>query len=74
MELKYHKNTEVKNKIGIFIEYVWLTAAALSLIGGVHKTYYHGFEQSWLFFVITPIALLMFYLRRHLRKQNLKEE
>ena len=64
----------MKNKIGIFIEYVWLTLAALSIIGGIHKTYYHGFEQSWLFFVITPIALLMFYLRRHLRKQNNKEE
>ena len=63
----------MKKRIGAFIEYVWLTVAVLSLIGGIHKTYYHGFEQSWMFFVITPIALLMFYIRRRLRKQINKE-
>ncbi len=64
----------MKNKISIFIEYVWLTLAGLALIAGIHKTYYHGFEHSWLFFIIIPIALLMYYLRKQLRKQNTNEE
>jgi len=75
LELKYHKTQKVKEKVSLFIEYIWLVAAIISLIAGIHKTYYHGFEQSWLFFILVPVALIMYSLRRHLRKQqnNTKE-
>ena len=60
----------MKEKISIIIEYIWLGAFVLAIIAGSHKTYYHGFKQSWLFFAIAVVAILMFFLRRHFRKQQ----
>ena len=70
MELKYHKTKKVKEKVSLFIEYTWLAAAIVSLIAGAHKTYHHGFNQSWLFYILVAVALLMYSLRRHIRKQQ----
>ena len=60
----------MKEKISIIIEYIWLGAFVLSIIAGIHKTYNHGFKQSWLFFAIAVVSVLMFFIRRHLRKQQ----
>jgi predicted RND superfamily exporter protein len=60
----------MKKKINIIIEYVWLVTSILAIIGGIHKTYNKGLNQSWLFFAIAVIALLMFFFRRYLRKKE----
>ena len=59
------------NKKFVFaIEIVWLICAFLGLLAGIHKTYYHGFNQSYLFFIITLICILMYLIRRGMRKIN----
>ncbi len=61
------------NKINIILEYTWLGVAVFSVIAGVHQTYYEGTNKSWLFFVITFIAILMYWIRRTMRK-NMKKK
>ncbi|HBX49862.1 MAG: hypothetical protein A2275_03035 [Bacteroidetes bacterium RIFOXYA12_FULL_35_11] len=52
------------------LEYTWLVIAVLSVIAAVHKTYRQGFSESYPFYIITFIAVLMFFFRRYTRKNN----
>ena len=63
------QNHEKLNKINTILLYVWLGVAIMSLIAGIHQTYYQGIGKSWLFFVITFIATLMFSFRRAMHKK-----
>jgi hypothetical protein len=53
------------------LEIIWLIVAMLSIVAGIHKTYVDsGFRESYLFFIITFIAVLMYLFRRKLRKKE----
>jgi hypothetical protein len=57
-----------RNKI---LETVWFIVALLSVVAGIHKTYTDGgFRESYLFFIISLIAFLMFFFRRSMRKSE----
>ncbi len=58
----------MNKKFIIALEIIWLIIAILSLIAGLHKTYYQSFSESYLFFIITFIAILMYSFRRYKRK------
>jgi len=51
------------------LEIFWLIIAILSLGAGIHQTITEGLGESWLFFLITVVGFLMFFLRRNLRKK-----
>ncbi len=52
------------------MEYLWLAITAISLIAGIHKTYLLGLQESYVFFLFSIIAFLMYKLRLHLKKQQ----
>jgi hypothetical protein len=52
------------------LEIVWGIAALLSLLAGLHKTWYHGFAVSYQFFIIFSLSLLMYLNRRNTRKSK----
>ena len=52
------------------LEYAWLAVAIFSVIAAVHKTYRQGFAESYPFYIITFISILMFFFRRYTRKNN----
>ncbi len=52
------------------LEIIWLTAAILAALAGLHKTYFHGFASSYQFFIIFLLSLLMYLNRRNLRKSK----
>lgn len=49
------------------LEYTWLLIAILSLGAGIHKTYKLGFGASFVFFIMTFIAVFMYMFRRNSR-------
>jgi len=60
----------MSKKAAHILEIFWLIIAILSLGAGIHQTYYEGISRSWLFLIITLLALGMYYLRRNLRKKT----
>ncbi|MCB8995001.1 MAG: hypothetical protein H6538_05295 [Bacteroidales bacterium] len=57
----------MKKIAGKILEITWLIVAALALFAGLHKTYFHGFNHSYQFFIIFLLSLLMYYNRRNHR-------
>lgn len=64
----------MNNKLTYILEIVWLVAAILSLIAGVHKTIYLGINGSYFLFIITFISVIMYLGRRNLRKNKLSKD
>lgn len=52
------------------LETAWLIAAILALLAGFHKTWYQGLTNSYGFFLIFLLSLLMFLNRRNNRKSK----
>ncbi len=52
------------------LEIIWLMVAILALLAGMHKTYYQGIANSYQFFIIFILALLMYLNRRNTRKSK----
>lgn len=57
----------MKSKAGIFVEYLWLAIAFISLIAGLQQWYTSSLENAALFFVMLVVSILMYYFRRKLR-------
>ncbi len=55
-----------KNKTNIF-EVLWLITAILCFIAAIHQTYREGFSESYILFIFTVLAVIMYLLRRYLR-------
>jgi len=55
-----------KNKLNTF-EILWFATAILCLIAAIHQTYKEGFSESYILFIFTVMAILMYVLRRYLR-------
>jgi hypothetical protein len=51
-------------------ELLWLAVAFMSLFAAVHKTIYVSFYESWYFYIFTLISLLLYIIRRNLRKKE----
>ncbi len=51
-------------------ELLWLAVAAMTLSAGIHKTIYFSFKESWYFYVFTAVSLILYKVRRDLRKKE----
>jgi len=51
-------------------EILWLAVAAMSLSTGIHKTVFFSFKESWYFYLFTIISLILYKIRRDLRKKE----
>jgi len=60
----------MKNKLARSVELLWIITSILCLISGIHQTIYQGFSKSYLFFIFSLLAFLMFRIKRHFRKTN----
>lgn len=49
------------------LEIIWLVLAAVCLGFAIYATVTVGFSQSYMFFILALVALLMFFIRRHRR-------
>ncbi|RLD64086.1 MAG: hypothetical protein DRJ01_01900 [Bacteroidetes bacterium] len=58
----------MKKHFAYILQILWLVVSILSLFAGIHKTIQLSFKESYLFFIFTLIALLMYFYRRNLRK------
>ena len=55
-----------KNKINS-LEILWLATAILCFIAAIHQTFREGFSESYILFIFTILAIIMYLLRRYLR-------
>jgi hypothetical protein len=60
----------MNKKVTFILEIFWLIAAILGFVTGIYETTRHGLKESWMFFLITAIGLIMYYMRRNLRKKT----
>lgn len=51
------------------MEGIWLGLSLACIVLGVYATINQGFAKSYMFFVLSLAAVLMFLLRRYKRKQ-----
>lgn len=56
----------------IFIEIIWAIFFLVSLILGIYNYFYLGITKSYMLFVVSAVSLLMFFLRRYMRKKAAK--
>jgi uncharacterized membrane protein len=61
----------MKNKIR---ETVWLLTAIMCLITGIYQTYNEGITQSWVFFLFTIFAFVLFIIRRNMGKKTTTQQ
>ncbi len=55
-------------------EYVWLSVAILCVIAGIHQTIKQGISKSYLFFVFAIFAILFYWVRKNLRRNDETQE
>ncbi len=60
----------MRNKLARALEILWIVISALCLIAGVHQTYMEGFSKSYLFFIFSFVAFIMYLLRKEIRKSK----
>lgn len=60
----------MKNKLSRSLEVIWVITSILCLFAAIHQTYYEGFSKSYIFFIFSFVAFIMYLLRRQIRKSN----
>jgi len=59
----------MKEKLKLFVEYLWLFIAGFSLFGAIREWYFSHWKQSLLFLIMIVVSVLMYFFRRNLRKK-----
>ena len=52
------------------MKHIWIIIAIMSLLIGIHKTWYHGLSNSYLMFIYAVVASLMYRVRKNISQQN----
>jgi hypothetical protein len=60
----------MSNKTARILEYVWLGTSILALFTSVYSTFKLGVKSSLVMYGLTVVAFAMYFMRRHLRKQE----
>lgn len=60
----------MKDKFARVLEILWIIISVLCLFAGIHQTYFEGFSKSYLFFIFSFIAFIMYLLRKEIRKSK----
>jgi len=58
------------NNLNNILEIFWLIITILTLVTGIHSSFKHGFKNSYIFFIMTILAFLLYLARRTLRIKN----
>ena len=60
----------MRTKLSRIVEIIWIITAILCLFAAVHQTYYEGFTKSYILFIFSVVAFIMYLLRKQMRKSN----
>jgi len=60
----------MNNRISYILEVFWLLIAVTCLIIAFHRTFKESLGRSYMIFIISGIAFLMYSLRRYIRKSQ----
>jgi 4-hydroxybenzoate polyprenyltransferase len=58
--------------LAFIVELIWLALSIFSFVSGVYTTIKLGISESYLFFIISVISILMYFYRKMLRKKREK--
>jgi len=64
----------MNKKFSFILEIVWLCIAMFSFIAGTKEAYFNGLSKSYPLYIIGFIALIVFFLRRYHRMNNIKNK
>jgi len=64
----------MNKKLHFILETTWLIITILALGAAIHQTYKTGFQNSYMFYIIAFISLMMFSFRRYTRKTIEKKD
>ncbi len=62
------------SKLFYGIEFLWFFLAIVAIAIAVYETIKNGFQHSYMFFIIAGIAIVMFFIRRTIRKIREQQE
>lgn len=69
-----NQKVPVKKKYGRFMEGIWLGIAAVSFITWIIALLKKTGENDLMLLIITGISILMYFLRRYLRKHPMQQK
>jgi len=58
----------MKNKFSKILEVLWLIVSIMCLSAGIHQTINEGISKSYVFFIFSFIAFIMYSIRKQVRK------
>jgi len=59
--------SQFSKNASLFLEYLWLVIAIVSLFASIYHMYFNGLKDTWALIAMTIIAGIMYAFRRHLR-------
>lgn len=59
---------KMKTKLAQTLEIIWLITSLICLLSGIHQTYYEGFSKSYMFFIFSLVAFIIYQMRKQIRK------
>ena len=62
----------MNKKFAFILEIVWLVLAIAGAGAAIHKTINTSFKESYVMYIIAIICILMYFVRRGVRKINEK--
>jgi membrane protein implicated in regulation of membrane protease activity len=60
------------NKLAYILELIWLGLAVFCIGVGIYATINTGFQTSYMFFVLSALAIIMYFIRRR-RRLNMEK-
>lgn len=60
----------MRTKLSRIVEVIWIITAILCLLAATHQTYNEGFSKSYILFIFSFVAFIMYLLRKQMRKSD----
>ena len=60
----------MKNKLSKSLEIIWLITSLLCLSAAIHQTFNEGISKSYILFIFSLLAFVMYILKKHIRNSN----
>ena len=60
----------MKDKVSRIFEILWIIVVVLCLSAAIHQTIYEGISKSYVFFIFSLIAFVMYSVRKQIRQSK----
>jgi hypothetical membrane protein len=58
------------NNINYILEIFWLITSIILVMIGIYNFFKLGFDAAYMFFIMSFLAVLLYFARRYLRKKS----